>query len=72
MLHRLIWVVKCFCVMLFPYLCVSILTFKKYNNEEVSYTLYYSEVREKIKEVEKEYEESVRENNKVVNNLYQN
>lgn len=31
MLHRLIWVVKCFCVMLFPYLCVSILTFKKYN-----------------------------------------
>ena len=31
MLHRLIWVVKCFCVMLFPYLCVSIRNFEKYN-----------------------------------------
>ena len=28
----------------------DIVTFKKYNNEEVSYTLYYSEVKEKIKE----------------------
>ena len=28
----------------------DIVTFKNYNNEEVSYTLYYSEVREKIKE----------------------